>query len=99
MENCRYVLIEDCEPLSTFCESLLQKISEFSFQLQTDGNFIVPETWSGGHPYNGDYEKFVSSVKASMQNWLAEYHQKHLLSFDFEKSVFLSKTECVGLAW
>ena len=34
-------------------------------QLQTDGNFIVPKTWSGGHPHNGDYEKFVSSVKNS----------------------------------
>ena len=47
----RYIVIEDCEPLANFCEDLVRKISEFSLELQTDGGFLVPSTWSGGHPY------------------------------------------------
>ena len=55
----RYILIEDCEPLATFCESLLKKIGEFSLELQTDGSFVLPHTWNGGHPFNGDYKQYV----------------------------------------
>ena len=43
--------MEDCEPLATFCESLIRKISEFSLELQNDGSFRVPYSWTGGHPY------------------------------------------------
>ena len=91
----RYVLIEDCEPLATFCESLVQKIGEFSLQLKTDGNFIVPENWNGGHPFEGDYKKFVSCAKESLQNWLSEYHQKHRMAFNEENSAFVPKLEWV----
>ena len=89
----RYVLIENCEALATFCESLLKKIGQFSLQLQIDGSFIVHNAWTGGHPFNGDYKKFTSLARTNIQNWLSEYHQKHSLKFDTEKLIFVSKKE------
>ena len=71
----------------------MQKIGEFSLELKTDGNFTVHNTWNGGHPYDGDYKKFISCARQSLQNWLSEYHQKHRMTFNEEKSVFLPEKE------
>lgn len=66
----RYVIVEDCEPFASFCESLVRKISEFSLELETDGSFRLPQD----HPafQGGDYQKFVTAVKASLTTWLLE---------------------------
>ena len=98
----RYILIEECEPLATFCESLIQKIGEFSLQLQNDGSFCVPDTWQGGHPYNGDFNHFVSTARAGIQNWLSEYHTKYQLKFNAEKAVFqplATPVDCPADTW
>ena len=71
-----FPLVENCEPLATFCESLIRKISEFSLELQSDGNFVVPYSWNGGHPFDGNYTHFVSSVKNSLTKWLDSYTKK-----------------------
>ena len=98
----RYILIEECEPLATFCESLIRKIGEFSLQLQNDGSFCVPYTWQGGHPYSGDYNHFISTARTGIQNWLSEYHTKYQLKFDSEKAVFqplATPVDCPADTW
>ena len=83
---------EDSEELATFCESFIRKISEFSLELQNDGSFLVPHSWDGGHPFEGNYQKFVEAARRSLTEWLASYHQKNRVTFNGAKSVFQSST-------
>ena len=83
---------EDSEDLATFCESFIRKISEFSLELQNDGSFLVPHSWDGGHPFEGNYQKFVDAARRSLTEWLASYHQKNRVTFNGAKSVFQSST-------
>ena len=86
---------ENCEPLATFCESFIRKISEFSLELQSDGSFLVPHSWDGGHPFEGNYQKFVEAARRSLTEWLASYHQKNRVTFNGAKSVFQSSTTTI----
>lgn len=87
----RYVIIEDCEPLATFCEELIGKISDFSLQLQSDGGFVVPDACTdAGHPYKGDYDRFVTRAGESISEWFSNYRQAHKVQFNEEKSIFES---------
>ena len=90
--NSNFFFSEDSEELATFCESFIRKISEFSLELQNDGSFLVPHSWDGGHPFEGNYQKFVEAARRSLTEWLASYHQKNRVTFNGAKSVFQSST-------
>ena len=83
---------ENCEALATFCESFIRKISEFSLELQSDGSFLVPHSWDGGHPFEGNYQKFVEAARRSLTEWLASYQATNRVTFNGAKSVFQSST-------
>ena len=84
--------LENCEALATFCESFIRKISEFSLELQSDGSFLVPHSWDGGHPFEGNYQKFVEAARRSLTEWLASYQATNRVTFNGAKSVFQSST-------
>ncbi|XP_054159359.1 CDP-diacylglycerol--glycerol-3-phosphate 3-phosphatidyltransferase, mitochondrial-like [Oppia nitens] len=44
----RYVLFKDCPQMADYFDELIQTISSFSYQLQSDGNFELHKSW----PYN-----------------------------------------------
>ena len=73
----RYLIIEDCPPLATFCEELVRKISEFSLNLQSDGSFRVHPDWKGGHPYEGDYLGYKKAVRQSITQFIEDYKLQH----------------------
>eukprot|EP00093_Oithona_nana_P000709 00709.XXX_2912_1829_1 [CDS] Oithona nana genome sequencing. len=79
----RYIVIEDCAPLATFCEELVRKISQFSLHLKKDGSFQVCQEWKGGHPVEGDYAKYKSAVKQSLMQFIEDYKVKHKLKGNF----------------
>ena len=85
----RYIVIEDCAPLATFCEELVRKISQFSLHLKKDGSFQVCQEWKGGHPVEGDYAKYKSAVKQSLMQFIEDYKVKHKLKGNF--TLFLIK--------
>ena len=84
------------EALATFCESLICKISEFSLELQSDGSFLVPVLWDGGHPFEGNYQKFVEAARRSLTEWLASYQHKNCVTFNGAKSVFQSSSKLLS---
>ena len=89
---------ENCEALATFCESFIRKISEFSLELQSDGSFLVPHSWDGGHPFEGNYQKFVEAARRSLTEWLASYQATNRVTFNGAKSVFQSSSSSKLLA-
>ena len=42
----RYILFKDCPQMSNYFDQLVQTISSFSLQLQTDGHLRLDESWS-----------------------------------------------------
>ena len=74
----RYVLIEDCEPLATFCEDFVRKLGQFSLELKNNGDFRV----HGTHPFLGDYQEYVSQVKRDISSWLQSQKQQNRLCYD-----------------
>ena len=90
--------LENCEALATFCESFIRKISEFSLELQSDGSFLVPHSWDGGHPFEGNYQKFVEAARRSLTEWLASYQATNRVTFNGAKSVFQSSSSSKLLA-
>ena len=52
----------------------------------------MPHSWDGGHPFEGNYQKFVEAARRSLTEWLASYHQKNRVTFNGAKSVFQSST-------
>ncbi|XP_014215007.1 CDP-diacylglycerol--glycerol-3-phosphate 3-phosphatidyltransferase, mitochondrial [Copidosoma floridanum] len=53
----RYFMIEDCEELCDFYHSLVKKVSEFSFELQADGETRFNDKIDI-HPFKSSVEKF-----------------------------------------
>lgn len=89
----RYVVIRDCVHLADFCQELVQKISEMSFQLQKGGNFALDPHWTGTHPFEGDYKKFTPVANDKLNAFLASYKVKHRLNFDHSGSRFDSNAD------
>ena len=53
----RYVLFKNCSKLSDFFHSIVKAVSQFSFELQPDGNVSLPKNCPH-HPVEGDRQLF-----------------------------------------
>ena len=75
----RYVVIEDCKPLADYYEGLVDRISEFSLQLQSNGEFVASPEFAGQSTGN-----FVERSRDLMRNFLSQQRELHSVSVEAE---------------
>lgn len=79
----RYFLIEDCKELCNFYTELIEKVMEFSFLLQPDGNTSLNSAVNY-HPYKGSRKVFTQEAASKIQTFLQNKIKKNA---DFDKSI------------
>ncbi|EZA62629.1 CDP-diacylglycerol--glycerol-3-phosphate 3-phosphatidyltransferase, mitochondrial isoform X2 [Ooceraea biroi] len=79
----RYFVIEDCQELCDFYNKLVEKVAEFSFLLQPDGNTSLNPAVDC-HPYKGSRKIFTQEAASRIQT---------LFQSEIEKRVNLDKAE------
>ena len=75
----RYVVIEDCKPLADYYEGLVDRISEFSLQLQSNGEFVASPEFAGQSTGN-----FVERSRDLMRKFLSQQREQHSVSVEGE---------------
>lgn len=78
----RYFVIEDCRELCDFYNKLVEKVTEFSFLLEQDGNTSLSPT-ANCHPYKGSWKIFSQEAASRIQTLFQEEIAK---SADFDKA-------------
>ncbi|XP_001605516.1 CDP-diacylglycerol--glycerol-3-phosphate 3-phosphatidyltransferase, mitochondrial [Nasonia vitripennis] len=63
----RYFMLEDCKELCDFYCSLVEKVSEFSFQLESDGSTRFSDKISS-HPFESPDEEFTEEASDRIRN-------------------------------
>jgi CDP-diacylglycerol--glycerol-3-phosphate 3-phosphatidyltransferase len=58
----RYIVLEDCKELADFYDNLINKVSDFSFQLDGKNVASLKPEWKV-HPSEGNYKAFISDAK------------------------------------
>ena len=96
----RYVVVEDCPKLANYFDNLAQEISDFSFKVvykpggekKTDNfQFVMSENWSGGHPYKGNFDKFIAEANKKLKNFLSRQMADNYVGF--EQGSFVTKSD------
>ncbi|XP_077258311.1 phosphatidylglycerophosphate synthase 1 [Temnothorax americanus] len=72
----RYFVIEDCEELCDFYNKLIEKVMEFSFLLQPDGNTSLNPAVNC-HPYKGSGKVFTQEAASKIQTFLQNEIKKN----------------------
>ncbi|XP_069940156.1 CDP-diacylglycerol--glycerol-3-phosphate 3-phosphatidyltransferase, mitochondrial isoform X3 [Cherax quadricarinatus] len=86
----RYFVFDDCPQLADFYHKIIDTVSKFSLQLQTDNTTtVLPDTIV--HPFMGDYNKYCMAMKTAIQKvWDQECgkttQRLHQMSKNLEKS-------------
>lgn len=62
----RYFVIEDCKELCDFYNSLIERVMEFSFLLQPDGNTDL-DSAVNCHPFKGSRKTFIQEAASKIQ--------------------------------
>ncbi|XP_011695409.1 PREDICTED: CDP-diacylglycerol--glycerol-3-phosphate 3-phosphatidyltransferase, mitochondrial isoform X2 [Wasmannia auropunctata] len=84
----RYFVIEDCEELCNFYNKLVEKVMEFSFLLQPDGNTSLNPTVNC-HPYKGSGKVFTQEATSKIHTFLQNEIKKNAeLNEDADTWVF-----------
>lgn len=78
----RYFLIEDCGELCDFYHKLIEKVAEFSFVLQPNGDTSL-NLAANYHPYKGSHRIFTKEAAFRIQT---------LFQDEIEKRANLNKT-------
>ena len=68
----RYVLIEYCKPLADFYEKLVDKISQFSLQMNATQEFNIDKTKFWCHPYEGELSDFKKESGDLIKDFICE---------------------------
>ncbi|ODM92515.1 CDP-diacylglycerol--glycerol-3-phosphate 3-phosphatidyltransferase, mitochondrial [Orchesella cincta] len=79
----RYLLIEDSSEMADFFDSLVHKVSHFSFSVNGKNELCLNPGWNI-HPSDGNQEEFVKQAKGSIVAFYEEWKQsnpKRLLAF------------------
>jgi len=79
-------VIEDCQELCDFYNKLIEKVMEFSFFLQPDGNTTLSPAVDC-HPYKGSQKIFTQEAASRIQT---------LFQNETEKRVNLDKTGIIN---
>lgn len=72
----RYLLIDDSSELANFFDLLVDKVSGFSFVVNTKNDLTLPSTWKI-HPSNGNQEEFVIQAKGSIMSFYQEWKRSN----------------------
>lgn len=72
----RYFIIKDCEELCNFYNKLVEKVMEFSFILQADGNTSLNPA-ANCHPYKGFGKDFTQEATSKIQIFLYNEIEKN----------------------
>ncbi|KYN17115.1 CDP-diacylglycerol--glycerol-3-phosphate 3-phosphatidyltransferase, mitochondrial [Trachymyrmex cornetzi] len=72
----RYFIIEDCKELCNFYNKLVEKVMEFSFLLQPDGNTSLNSA-ANCHPYKGFGKGFTQEAASKIQIFLYNEIEKN----------------------
>jgi len=75
----RYLIIEDCKNLTNFFNRLIETVSQFSFQLNSN-NKLELDTKCQFHPYENSAAKFTVEAREKVEVFLREQHVKYPLS-------------------
>lgn len=70
-------MIENCKDLCDFYCSLVQRVTEFSFELQPDGSTLLSDKIDS-HPFESPREEFVEEAADRIQNLFQEEINKRL---------------------
>ncbi|XP_020300212.1 CDP-diacylglycerol--glycerol-3-phosphate 3-phosphatidyltransferase, mitochondrial isoform X3 [Pseudomyrmex gracilis] len=81
----RYLVIEDCKELCDFYHTLIEKVTEFSFLLQPDGDTNLNSAINC-HPYKGSKNTFTQEAASRIQTFFQS---------EIEKRTDLDKTDTV----
>ncbi|XP_011498191.1 PREDICTED: CDP-diacylglycerol--glycerol-3-phosphate 3-phosphatidyltransferase, mitochondrial [Ceratosolen solmsi marchali] len=73
----RYFLIKDCKDLCDFYCSLVERVTEFSFQLQPDGSTIYSNKIQS-HPLNSSKKKFAAEASIKIKKLFQQEINKRL---------------------
>ena len=71
------MVIEDCKPLADYYEGLVDKISQFSLQLQSNGEFVASPEFAGLSAGN-----FVEKSRDLMRSFLSHQREQHRVSVE-----------------
>lgn len=63
----RYMLLENCQEMADWFESLVEAVSQFSYHLQTDDTVKLSMNWDID-PVEGDYNEFQKCAKQIIEN-------------------------------
>ena len=88
----RYVLIENCKELADYYEDLLDKISQFSFEMKANGEFSSSSSFK-----NLSLKNFIGKSCQLMQSFLSYHQQKHQVDISQEYDTIIFPTIQMGL--
>lgn len=67
----RYILVENCEELADFYDKFVQKISEFSLQMNEEQTFKMAEDFTS-HPFESSLAEFKTESNNIIKAFLEE---------------------------
>ena len=71
----RYIYFKNCHQLSDFFHSLVKAVGKFSYQLQSNGDVVLSDTFSC-HPVTGDLNQFQTFAYDCLNNVLKMYKKE-----------------------
>ena len=72
------MVIEDCKPLADYFEGLVDNISKFSLQLQSNGEFVTSPEFKGSESTGN----FVEKSRDLMRRFLSQQKEQHSVSLE-----------------
>lgn len=83
----RYFIIEDCNDLCNFYCDLVKKVSEFSFELRSDGETNYSNKIKS-HPYKTSIDKFVKETSKKIHNFFKTETDKRFELYAKGKTIY-----------
>lgn len=77
------MVLKDVKPLCDFYSSLFDKITEFSFQVKSNGDVTFNNLDQSLHPYLGEYSQFCTTFSKSIYSLFNNYTKLDFNSIDF----------------
>ena len=82
------MVIEDCPKLADYFEQLTKEISDFSFKVEYKPDkekdkfkFVLSDSWTGGHPFKGNFQTFVGEVRKRISDFLSKQRSENVVEF------------------
>ncbi|XP_021955385.1 CDP-diacylglycerol--glycerol-3-phosphate 3-phosphatidyltransferase, mitochondrial [Folsomia candida] len=73
----RYFMVENCKELADFYDQLIDRVSDFSFQLEKTNSVALKPDWKV-HPSEGNLQEFVEQAKQHVLSFYDRYKQENV---------------------